>query len=74
MGRADETREAMGEIAGPADDALTARLRHAVDAVHDSNVRPLADSTDAETAERQWFATVMESVEAQQASKRPRRR
>jgi DNA primase len=73
-GRIDEIREAMGELAGPADDALTARLRHAADAVHDANVRPLADSTDAESAERQRFAAVMESVVAQQASKRPRRR
>ena len=74
IGRMDETREAMGEIEGRPDEALTARLRSATDADHDASIRPLADHGDADAAEHNQFVTFLEDVEAQQAAKKPRRR
>jgi DNA primase len=72
-GRDDETREAMSEIAGSADEALTARLRSATEAEHAANIRPMADAVASEDAEHHQFMSFFEDVVAQQASRKPRR-
>jgi DNA primase len=73
-GRTEEVREAVDEIAGNADEALTARLRHAAEAGHEANTRPLAEHTDSDEAEHRNFVSFFAEVEAQQAGRRPRRR
>jgi DNA primase len=73
-GRIEEIREAVDEIAGDADEALTARLRHAAEAGHEANTRPLAEHTDSDEAEHKDFVSFFADVEAQQAARRPRRR
>ena len=73
-GRIEEVREAIDEIGGDADEALTARLRHAAEAGHDANTRPLAEHSDSDAAEHKDFVSFFAEVEAQQAARRPRRR
>jgi hypothetical protein len=73
VARLEETREAMGEIAGAVDEALTARLRAAAEADHEATVRPLAEVSDGEDAEHREFLTFLREVEAQQAARKPRR-
>ncbi len=73
-GRIEEVREAIDEISGDADEALTVRLRHAAEAGHEANTRPLAEYTDSDDAEHKDFVSFFADVEAQQAARRPRRR
>jgi len=73
-GRIEEVREAIDELAGEADEALTARLRHAAEAGHDANTRPLAEHADSDDTEHKDFISFFAEVEAQQAARRPRRR
>lgn len=77
-GRLEEVREAIDELAGGAPEApgeaLTARLRHAAEAGHEANTRPLAELTDSDAADHNDFISFFANVEAQQAARRPRRR
>ncbi len=73
-GSLEEVREAMDEIVGEPDEAMTARLRHAAEAGHDANTRPLADDSDSDVAEHKDFVSFFADVEAQQAAHKPRRR
>lgn len=74
ISRLEEIREAMGEMIGPVDEALTARLRAATDANHEAAIRPLAEATDGEHAEHNRFINFFRDVETQQAAHKPRRR
>lgn len=73
-GSIEEVREAIDELAGEADEALTARLRHAAEAGHYANTRPLAEDNSSEEAAHQHFVSVFADMEAQLATRKPRRR
>ena len=47
------------------DAALTARLRHAAEAGHDANTRPLAEVSDSDAAEHRDFVSFFAELEAQ---------
>lgn len=74
LGRDDEVREAMVEIAGATDEALTARLRGASEADQEAVTRPLAEKSDGDAAAHDHFVSFLQDVEAQQATRKPRRR
>jgi hypothetical protein len=64
----------MEEMAGEPDETLTARLRHAAEAGHEANARPLAEHAASDEADHASFVSFFAEIEAQQAARKPRRR